>query len=106
MTQSVGMPSAGERRTSESRLRMVVVMGATVMSFRRCRTASRVRRSTGRRLSGGAKTYQRTSPRRIVGPLEVFRIDGELVVPHRRGGVPFGVAPGGVAGLVEAHGGG
>jgi len=61
--QVTGIPSSSVRRTSVSRPRTVRVIGTTMISLRRGRTSSRVRTSTGRRLSGRRKVYQRISPR-------------------------------------------
>jgi hypothetical protein len=44
-------------------LRIVEVMGATVTEFSTAMAESRVRISTGRRLSGVLNVYQQTSPR-------------------------------------------
>ena len=63
--QPAGMPSLGDKRTSVERPRIVRVAGTAMISFSVSITASRVRRSTGRRLSGDANVYQRISPRRI-----------------------------------------
>jgi len=63
--QLVGIPSLGDWRTSVERPRIVRVAGTAMSSFRVSITASRVRSSTGRRLSGDANVYQRISPRRI-----------------------------------------
>jgi hypothetical protein len=60
--QSLGMPSALERNTSEGIWRIVLVIGATVTSFRYSRTESRVRIRTGLILSGVTNLYQRNSP--------------------------------------------
>jgi hypothetical protein len=60
-----------------------------------------------RRHSGNsvADLVSRTSPRFIFSSLEVDRIDGELFIDSRRGGVAGLVAAGGVASLMQADGG-
>lgn len=60
--QSLSMPSALVRNTSDGILRTVLVMGAIVTSFRYSNTESRVRIRTGRFLSGRTNLYQRMSP--------------------------------------------
>jgi len=61
--QATGIPSSGVNTASEAKPRIVRVAGTTIISFRRSITSSRVRISTGRRLSGARNVYQRISPR-------------------------------------------
>jgi len=68
MTQSAGTPSAGVSSTSLGMSRIVRVIGATVASPRYSSAESRVRITTGRRLSGRPNVYHRTSPRRTNHP--------------------------------------
>jgi hypothetical protein len=60
---TTGMPSSMVRTTSVVNPRIVRVAGATMISFRRSITPSRVRIRTGRRLSGSRNVYHRISPR-------------------------------------------
>lgn len=73
--QSASSPSSGARYTSDPMSRMVVI-GATVKAVRKAIAESRVRISTGRRLSGALDVYHRTSPRLMTLP--------RLARPHRR----------------------
>lgn len=57
------MPSSVVSTTSVSRPRIVRVICTTMISFSELITLSRVRRRTGRFLSGAANVYQRISPR-------------------------------------------
>src|SRR6056297_111919 len=66
--QSRGMPSAFERHTSDGISRIMLVMGAIVVSPRYSNTQFRVRIRTGLFLSGFANLYQRISPRFIHHP--------------------------------------
>jgi hypothetical protein len=60
--QSRGMPSTFERNTSDGILRIVLIIGATVISPRYSNTESRDRIRTGLFLSGFTNLYQRISP--------------------------------------------
>src|SRR2546421_4576598 len=97
---ATGMPSSGVRMTSVEIPRTVLVAGTTMTSFSSRATESRASSRTGRRLSGGAKVYQRISPLRIhVLPtlgLPSERVTGarELVRRGRRGAVRLGIRAG------------
>jgi hypothetical protein len=75
------MPSSSVRRTSVFNPQMVRVTGATIISFRRSMTSSRLSTSTGRRWSGRPNVCRRISLR-IDGtrfPRDLFVISRELV---------------------------
>src|SRR5258708_11630043 len=63
--------------------RMVRVTGATMISPSCSMTASRVRSSTGRRLSGGRNVYQRISPRFIRELVPAFAVPPEGILGVR-----------------------
>jgi hypothetical protein len=72
-THLLGNPSASVSTTSVGILRIVGVMGATVTECKTAMAESRVKISTGRRLSGVLNVYQHTSPRFTRYPSPVRR---------------------------------
>src|SRR6185503_1564173 len=75
-----GIPSSGVRITSVASARIVRVIGTTMISLRESITSSRVRISTGRRLSGRANVYHRISPR--LTQIPPSRLHPMQVIPH------------------------
>src|SRR4051812_26387131 len=101
------MPSSGDSRTSVSIPRMVRVAGTTMISFNASMTSSRVRTSTGRRLSGAANMYHRISPRRIELvpalslPCQGLFLGGDLAPAGRVGTIGLGIRTAALCGCAQ-----